>query len=49
MGSITPGKYADFVVLSQDIMRVPETEIMKTRVISTYVGGKVVYSEVSGR
>ena len=23
MGSLTPGKYADFVVLDQDIMRVP--------------------------
>jgi predicted amidohydrolase YtcJ len=44
MGSITPGKYADFVVLDQDIMRVPDTDIMKTKVLFTYVGGKVVYS-----
>lgn len=47
MGSLTPGKYADFVILSQDIMRVPETEIMKTKVLFTYVGGKVVYPDVS--
>ena len=43
LGSLTPGKYADFVVLDQDIMRVPETAIMKTRVLATYIGGKLVY------
>lgn len=43
LGSITPGKYADFVVLDQDIMRVPEAAIMNTRVVATYVGGKAVY------
>lgn len=43
LGSLTPGKYADFVILDQDIMRVPETEIMKTKVIATYLGGKAVY------
>jgi predicted amidohydrolase YtcJ len=43
MGSITPGKYADFVVLDRDIMTVPATEILQTRVMSTYLGGKRVY------
>ena len=43
LGSITPGKYADFVVLDKDIMRVPDTEILSTRVISTWIGGKRVY------
>ena len=43
LGSLTPGKYADFVVLDQDIMRVPDTEILSTRVISTWIGGKRVY------
>ena len=47
MGSLTPGKYADFVILSQDIMRVPEAEIMKTVVMETYVGGQRVYTNVS--
>ncbi|HEY0529393.1 MAG TPA: amidohydrolase [Gemmatimonadaceae bacterium] len=42
-GSLTPGKYADFVVLDRDIMRVPETEILSTRVLSTWIGGKQVY------
>ena len=43
LGSLTPGKYADFVVLDRDIMRVPDTEILGARVLSTWVGGKRVY------
>src|SRR5204862_6536363 len=43
LGSLTTGKYADFVVLDRDIMTVPATEIMSTRVLSTYLGGKSVY------
>jgi predicted amidohydrolase YtcJ len=43
LGSITPGKYADFVVLDRDIMRVPDTEILGARVMSTWIGGKPVY------
>jgi predicted amidohydrolase YtcJ len=43
MGSLSPGKYADFVVLDQDIMRVPVEEILDTHVVATYVGGKAVY------
>ncbi|MFL5637942.1 MAG: amidohydrolase [Gemmatimonadaceae bacterium] len=43
LGSLTPGKYADFVVLDRDVMSVPETEILRARVISTWIGGKRVY------
>jgi predicted amidohydrolase YtcJ len=43
LGSLTPGKYADFVVLDRDIMRIPDTEILGTRVISTWIGGKRVF------
>lgn len=43
LGSLTPGKYADFVVLDRDIMRVAPTEILGTRVLATYLGGKIVY------
>jgi len=45
MGSITSGKLADFVLLDQDIMRVPAELVMKTKVVSTYVGGKEVYHQ----
>jgi len=43
MGSLTPGKYADFVILDRDIMSVPASEILQTRVMSTWLGGKRVY------
>lgn len=43
MGSLTPGKYADFVVLDRDIMRIPASEILATRVVATYLGGEAVY------
>ncbi len=43
MGSLSLGKYADFVVLDQDIMRVPPELVLKTNVIATYVAGNAVY------
>lgn len=43
MGSLTAGKYADFVILDQDIMRIADDEILKTKVIATFVGGRAVY------
>ncbi len=42
-GSIEPGKFADFVILEQDIMEIPEIEIPDVKVNSTYLGGKKVY------
>jgi predicted amidohydrolase YtcJ len=44
MGSITPGKYADFVVLDQDIMRIPADLVLRTRVLSTWLAGKLVFT-----
>jgi predicted amidohydrolase YtcJ len=43
-GSLTPGKYADIVVLSRDIMTVPPEEILGTEVLYTIVGGEVRFS-----
>jgi predicted amidohydrolase YtcJ len=42
-GSITPGKLADFVVLSDDIFKIPPAAIKDVKVEATFVGGKVVY------
>lgn len=42
-GSIEAGKLADFTVLSADIMKIPEAEILKTRCLMTVIGGEVVY------
>lgn len=42
-GSLTPGKYADITVLSQDLLTVEEDLIPDTKVDYTIVGGKVKY------
>jgi len=42
-GTLTPGKLADIVVLSKDILTIPEAEIPTTDVVYTIVGGKVMY------
>ena len=42
-GSLAPGKLGDVVVLSKDIMTIPEDQIPTARVVLTIVGGKVVY------
>jgi predicted amidohydrolase YtcJ len=42
-GSIEPGKLADMVVLSDDILEIPPAEIEKTRVVATIFDGKVIY------
>src|SRR5437660_2204768 len=42
-GSLEPGKLADLIVLSEDLFKIPPTEIVKTEVLLTLVGGKVVY------
>jgi len=42
-GSITKGKFADFVILEEDIMKVEEDKIPNIKVNATYVGGEKVY------
>lgn len=42
-GSLTIGKYADFVVLDRDIMTVDEREVLGTQVVTTVLGGRTVY------
>ena len=43
LGSLTAGKYADFVVLDRDIMTVDERDVPGAVVLATYIGGKAVY------
>ncbi|WP_373400673.1 amidohydrolase [Algoriphagus halophilus] len=44
-GSIEVGKAADFTVFDQNIMEIPEEEILTAKVMMTVVGGKIVYQE----
>jgi hypothetical protein len=44
-GSIEVGKLADFTVFSQDIMGVPDNQILSTQVEMTILGGKLLYEK----
>jgi predicted amidohydrolase YtcJ len=44
LGSITAGKFADFVVLSNDIMTVPVDDILNTKILKTVINGNTVFS-----
>jgi predicted amidohydrolase YtcJ len=43
MGSLEPGKWADFVVLSGDIMTAPRERFLQIGVLATYLGGNKVF------
>ncbi|HQD44797.1 MAG TPA: amidohydrolase [Kaistella sp.] len=43
LGSLEVGKSADFIILNQDLMTIPETEILNTKVLETYSNGKAVF------
>lgn len=42
-GTLEVGKYADFVVLSADILTIPPSELLKTRVLLTIIGARQAY------
>ena len=44
-GELKAGEYADFVVLSSDLTKVPPSEYLKTEVLKTVVGGRIVYEK----
>jgi predicted amidohydrolase YtcJ len=48
-GSLKPGKLADMVVLSKDILTIPEDQIPTAEVRYTIVGGKVAYEKEKGK
>jgi predicted amidohydrolase YtcJ len=43
-GTIEVGKLADLTILSADIMKVPELEILKTRCVMTVINGEIVWA-----
>ena len=42
-GSIEIGKYADFTVLSKNIITIPENQLLNTKVLYTIINGKIEY------
>ena len=44
-GSIEKGKFADFVILDKDIMKINIDEVPNVKVVSTFVNGEKVYSK----
>ncbi len=43
IGSLEPGKKADFVVLDQDIMEIPGDQLFRVKVLETWLGAEKVY------
>ena len=43
LGSIEPGKLADMIVIDRDITNIPAEEILDTQVLTTIVGGEIVF------
>ena len=48
-GSLVPGKLADVVVLSQDILTIAEDQIPATQVDYTFLGGELKYKRNAAR
>ena len=44
-GTIEVGKLADLTILSADIMKIPEAEILKTRCVMTVINGEIVFGQ----
>lgn len=43
IGGLQAGKYADFIIIDQDIFTIPKENIWKSNVLETWVAGKLVY------
>ena len=46
LGSLEPGKLADFAILSQNIMTVDQDKLLDTEVLATVIEGETVYGKI---
>jgi len=44
-GELKAGEYADFIILSKDLTKIPASDYTKTEVLRTVVGGRTVYEK----
>lgn len=49
LGTLTPGKWADFILVDQDITQIPPQDIWKTQVRSTWIAGEKVFDATSSQ
>lgn len=48
LGTLSAGKYADLIMLDKNIFQMPKSEIYKSKVVLTLIGGKTVFSKLAG-
>ncbi|MCS5593140.1 MAG: amidohydrolase [Porticoccaceae bacterium] len=45
LGGLSEGKWADFILIDQDLFTIPTNELWKTTVVETWLAGKLVYEK----
>ncbi len=46
IGTLEPGKYADFAVLDKDLFRIPIEEVLDLEVVMTGLAGKIIHDRL---